>query len=230
MRRYWDAHLAEAAATDVAVQRAYDLVPPGRGFVVVTADHGELFGDRGDVLFEGQPTFGHGIASSPMEIHVPLGVRGPGVAPGSVDDVVSNVDVHGTVLVAAGLSADRHLRGKRSPVVVPLCNLWGLHVGNMTALVHQDGSQTIRSELPPKLGELAPLVRWTPGVGVTVLEVDSLSSLERRLLYEDAMPTCNDLQQTCEELGALGYVTEEMCAPFLKSGGAGSGAKPDDGG
>ncbi len=49
--------------------------------VIVTSDHGEELGEEGRV--------GHEYGLSQRIIHVPLFVRGPGLAPGRLDDVVS---------------------------------------------------------------------------------------------------------------------------------------------
>jgi arylsulfatase A-like enzyme len=62
--------------------------------VVVVADHGEQFGAHSLV--------GHGNSLYRQLLHVPLVVRIPGRAPGRVDSPVSIVDLHETLLEAAG--------------------------------------------------------------------------------------------------------------------------------
>jgi arylsulfatase A-like enzyme len=64
--------------------------------VVLTADHGDQFGEHGKV--------GHGETLHNAVLHVPLGFRWPGhVVPGASDDPVQLVDVMPTVLELAGL-------------------------------------------------------------------------------------------------------------------------------
>lgn len=211
MKRYYAAHTAEAAMTDAVLPRLLALVPDGEGTVVLTADHGELFGDRGAMLFSGQPTFGHGIASSPMEIHVPLAIRGPGIQPGTVHDVVSNVDVRGSVLAAAGLPQEHDLRSGRNPAAVAVCDVWGMHEGDISVLVEADGSQLVRSDLPTSMGGLPPLLRWTPGQGWQALDPEALAEETRTLLYRTARPICLGLDDICEQLGPIGYISSEAC-------------------
>ncbi|MCW5889094.1 MAG: sulfatase-like hydrolase/transferase [bacterium] len=61
--------------------------------VVVTADHGEAFGDHGLWL--------HDASTYQSHLHVPLWIHHPGVAPAIVDDVVSTRDLFG-LLTAVG--------------------------------------------------------------------------------------------------------------------------------
>ncbi len=53
----------------------------GGAIVIVTSDHGEELGEEGRV--------GHEYGLPQRVLHVPLFVRGPGLAPGTLDDVVS---------------------------------------------------------------------------------------------------------------------------------------------
>ncbi len=69
-----------------------------RTIVVVTADHGEEFGEHGHRK--------HGWSCHEELVHVPLLVRIPGVAPKRIDAMVALVDVVPTILEAVGL-ADR---------------------------------------------------------------------------------------------------------------------------
>ena len=214
---YHAAHLAEAAMTDAILDRVLGLVPADQGTVILTADHAELFGDRGAMLFDGQPTFGHGIASSPMEIHVPLGLRGPGIAPGSHAEPVSNIDVFDTAIAAAGLPAPRSLAGPRhSRPVLALCDIWSSRSGDMTVLVEPDGNQLIRSDLPASMGGLPPLLRWTPGQDISAVDPDSLDPATREILYRSAMPSCLSLRDLCRDLGPIGYVSSAACEEALR--------------
>ncbi len=65
--------------------------------VVVTADHGESFGEDG--------TFGHGREVSWCQVHVPLFIVSPRVPPGRRMDPAGSEDVHATLLALAGSEA-----------------------------------------------------------------------------------------------------------------------------
>jgi arylsulfatase A-like enzyme len=85
---------------DDQVKRIFDaLARSGRwdnALVVVTADHGELFGEHG--------MLGHGSLPWDALVHVPLVVKYPGGARrGTVDEPVSLVDVAPTILATLGL-------------------------------------------------------------------------------------------------------------------------------
>lgn len=62
--------------------------------LVVTADHGEALGEGGSV--------GHGKRLIPAQIHVPLVILSPAVAPGTEEAVVGSIDLAPTLLSLAG--------------------------------------------------------------------------------------------------------------------------------
>jgi arylsulfatase A-like enzyme len=64
--------------------------------VLLTADHGESFGENGFY-------FAHGHATTPDQVHVPLILEAPGVQPARRAELVSHVDVMSTLLELAGL-------------------------------------------------------------------------------------------------------------------------------
>ncbi|MHC4505970.1 MAG: sulfatase, partial [Planctomycetota bacterium] len=72
--------------------------------VVLTADHGDQFGEHGKV--------GHGESLHNRVLHVPLGFRGPGVVPGHSDVPVQLVDVMPTLLALLGLPAPADADGR----------------------------------------------------------------------------------------------------------------------
>jgi arylsulfatase A-like enzyme len=73
--------------------------------VVVTADHGELFGEHGHL--------GHGGVPWDALVHIPLLVKYPGGQPRGVEDrPVSLVDVAATVLDVAGIPREPGLQGR----------------------------------------------------------------------------------------------------------------------
>jgi hypothetical protein len=63
--------------------------------VMITADHGESFGEDGSV--------GHGSRLTPAQIHVPTLIRSPLVAPGVRTDVAGSHDLAATLLALAGV-------------------------------------------------------------------------------------------------------------------------------
>ncbi|MDQ3171606.1 MAG: sulfatase-like hydrolase/transferase [Acidobacteriota bacterium] len=70
----------------------------GRTLVVATADHGEAFGEHGEI--------GHSIFTYDTTLRVPLVMQGPGIAPAIVSGGdVSLIDVAPTLAARAGLAA-----------------------------------------------------------------------------------------------------------------------------
>jgi choline-sulfatase len=63
--------------------------------IVLTADHGDSLGDHGE--------FTHGIFVYRSTTHIPLIIRGPGIKPQRVKEVVSQVDITPTILDMANL-------------------------------------------------------------------------------------------------------------------------------
>ncbi len=103
-----------------------------RTLVVVFSDHGQLFGEHG--------LFGHGVSVHQGLVHVPLVIRFPGAASGTVvEQPVSLVDVLPTVLDVVGLPSPGGLHGiglrnlalpRPGPVVAesyPGPRAWALH-------------------------------------------------------------------------------------------------------
>jgi len=70
-------------------------------FVILTADHGEQFGEHG--------RYGHGQSLHPEETRIPLVVWGPGIMPARVDSLIENRDILAMVLAMAGVSAPEEL-------------------------------------------------------------------------------------------------------------------------
>ena len=79
--------------------------------VLITADHGESFGELGAI--------GHGWRVSRAEVQVPLVIVSPRVAPGVRGDAAGSVDVAATLLALAGLPdaglPGRDLTGPAAP-------------------------------------------------------------------------------------------------------------------
>jgi arylsulfatase A-like enzyme len=125
----------------------------GRTLLVVSADHGEGFGEHG--------IRGHNKALYEVMVHVPLIVEGPGIAPRTVTTRVSMMDIGPTVLDVLGVPTPGYFMGES---LVPL--LAGgtaktqrpifMSGPNMEALLFQDGIKVIlRSK--PRLEEVYDL-------------------------------------------------------------------------
>jgi len=104
-----DPYLAEVAACDLALGRLLTALEE-RGeadstLVIVVADHGEAFGEHGEVS--------HGPYVWNTTLHVPLVVRRPGGADAGerVSELASVADVAPTALAALGLDAPEGLDG-----------------------------------------------------------------------------------------------------------------------
>jgi hypothetical protein len=105
--RELDAYDGEVAAADEGIGRIVRLVRarrPGAVFVV-TADHGEEFGEHGGRY--------HGTTVYEEQVRVPLVVVGPGVRPGvRVPAVVQTIDLLPTALSALGIPRPARVRGR----------------------------------------------------------------------------------------------------------------------
>jgi arylsulfatase A-like enzyme len=102
-----DAYDGEVATADDGVGRIVRLVRARRpgAVVVVTADHGEEFGEHGGRY--------HGTTVYEEQVRVPLVVAGPGVRrAGRVTTVVQTVDLLPTALSALGIPRPARLRGR----------------------------------------------------------------------------------------------------------------------
>jgi len=75
-------------------------------YIIVTADHGEEFGEHGKI--------GHGLLQKPNEelIRVPLIIRGPGLQKGLINQVVSLLDIPPTILDLLDIPEEIKYQGK----------------------------------------------------------------------------------------------------------------------
>ncbi|MEQ9638513.1 MAG: alkaline phosphatase family protein [Alphaproteobacteria bacterium] len=105
-----DADVAQARATyygliekvDAELARLFGAVDLDETLVVVTSDHGEMLGDH------------HLMGKAgyfDQAFHIPLIVRGPGVARGAVDAFTESVDVMPTLLAYIGLAVPTQVDG-----------------------------------------------------------------------------------------------------------------------
>jgi arylsulfatase A-like enzyme len=93
---------AEIAYVDELVGQLFDrvrAVAPDETIVVVTGDHGELFGERG--------MLGHNLVLHDGLIHVPLVTWGLDGVENRTDDLVQHTDVSRTVAATAGCESDQ---------------------------------------------------------------------------------------------------------------------------
>jgi arylsulfatase len=96
--RYFDEWLGRLLEAAERGSGSRDLV------VLLTADHGESFGEE-DFYFS------HGHATTPDLSRVPFLLRAPGLPPGRRREVVHHVDILPTLLDLAGLPAPAEARG-----------------------------------------------------------------------------------------------------------------------
>ena len=100
----YDSEVRAADETVGALTRLFREQRPG-GVVIVTADHGEEFGDHGGRY--------HGTTVYEEQVRVPLVVSAPGVvAPRTIGEVVQTIDLLPTVLGALDIPRPPRLRGR----------------------------------------------------------------------------------------------------------------------
>ncbi len=101
-----DAYDSEIAEADHGIGAVVARVRARRpnAVVIVTADHGEEFGEHGGRY--------HGTTVYEEQVRVPLVVVGPGVVGGHVTSVVQTVDLLPTVLSALGIPRPARVRGR----------------------------------------------------------------------------------------------------------------------
>jgi arylsulfatase A-like enzyme len=102
-----DAYDGEIATADDGIGRIVRLIGATRpgAVVMVTADHGEEFGEHGGRY--------HGTTVYEEQVRVPLVVAGPGVRKGArVATVVQTIDLLPTALSALGIPRPARLRGR----------------------------------------------------------------------------------------------------------------------
>jgi arylsulfatase A-like enzyme len=99
---------AEVTFTDRQVGRVLDHVRArpyyADAVVIVTADHGEAFGEH-------KSYFEHGFLLHEVTTRVPLLIRAPGVAPRRIDARRSHIDLARTILELLGIDAPKDFRG-----------------------------------------------------------------------------------------------------------------------
>jgi arylsulfatase A-like enzyme/tetratricopeptide (TPR) repeat protein len=230
-------YAGEIAYADAQLGRLLGAVderwPDGRTLVVVTSDHGESLGQHGE------RTHSHLVYEATQ--HVPLLLRGPGIAAGLViPDVVATKDVAPTLLALAGAPAlpgatgrDLRplLRGGRLPdrpayveTLAPQLDwdwspLIGLRAGSFKYIRAPRPELYDLARDPGELRNLAPL---EPG---RASELDAALG-ERLRGARGAGPTHSPDARERERLESLGYVVPDA-APSRALGEVG-GPDPKD--
>lgn len=105
-------YLSEVAVADAQVARVAKLLSvrfPERGVLIVSADHGEAFGEHA--------TFQHTKTLYEELVRVPLLVRGPGIAARVIDERVGLIDLGPTILDVFGVDTPAAFEGQS---LVPL--------------------------------------------------------------------------------------------------------------
>lgn len=99
----YDGEIAAADETLGAIVRVVRDHDP-RAVVIVSADHGEAFGEHGSTH--------HGTTVHDEQIHVPLVIEGEGIGPRRVASVVQTIDIAPTIASALGMPRPPRFRGR----------------------------------------------------------------------------------------------------------------------
>ncbi len=207
----WEAYKLDCRATDELMPRLLATNPDG--ITIVTSDHGELFGQLGSYALPKQSEHGHGLSDSPMELVVPLGIRGPGFEPGAVDRPVSLLDIRSTLFAVAGIEGpggDLRTGESLTPAIAAACDVYDRQTSHFSVRIRDDGSHVLRTT---GVDDVPPLLRWQPeGAGrrpVTELALSELEPVESELLFSDAQLRCltdRDLCRQNPQVSSLGYI------------------------
>ena len=208
----WEAYGLDCAATDELLPRVLASNPGG--VTVVTADHGELFAQHGTYALPSQAQHGHGVSDSPLEIHVPLGIQGPGFERGSDPTLVSLIDLRATLLRVAGVQVeggDLRTGADLTPAIAASCDVYDDPLRHFSVRVREDGTHVLRTT---GLSDVPELAAWTPGDApglqpLRALKPRDLDDVEKTVLFGAAQLTCVDDKDICAahpELASLGYV------------------------
>jgi arylsulfatase A-like enzyme len=122
----WERYLAEIAVADREIGRVQNFLEhrfPGRWILLVSADHGEAFGEHG--------TFQHTKTLYDELLHVPLLASGPGIFQArTVEERVGLIDLGPTILDLFGVPTPATFEGQSlvpllaghgAPLTRPLC-------------------------------------------------------------------------------------------------------------
>jgi arylsulfatase A-like enzyme len=161
--RELDLYDGEIRFTDIQIGRVFDALKHqglwDRTVVIVTADHGEGFGEHGI-----PPNRRHGYHLYRTETKVPYIIRVPGLAPRVIDNPVGHVDLVPTILNLVGAAASDEpqllgdslvslLSGETAPSRPVFQEVWYEGPTSKKAVV-TDGWHLIRNLVPEDTTEL----------------------------------------------------------------------------
>lgn len=132
---------SEVAFTDMQIARVLDALPKENAYVLFVADHGESLYEH-DIL-------GHGRRVYQTDLHIPLIVRGPGIAPGRSPVPARGVDIGVTLLGLAGLAPAPGMLGTdliKSPPPMSRVRVVETYGG---AVPHIPGAKAVMAGRPP---------------------------------------------------------------------------------
>lgn len=191
--------------------------PPEETLLVVTSDHGDELFDHGGAL--------HGYTLYEELLHVPLVVHWPGTVragaggTGGVDSLIDHLDLHASLLAAAGALGWAGSEGR---------SLLPLLTGRADALPERllfaaapdlaGGGQAVRDGRWKLIRVAGTEERWSMGVGPG-------RSWDREYLFDVAADPGER-----RNLAGLGGVREEWLRARLRAWAAERGAAGDDGG
>lgn len=210
-RNPYDGEIAFADSQVGRLLEWWDETQGPDSIVIITADHGEAFGDGGERT--------HGFLLHDGTLRVPMIVRGPGIAPGErSDDVVSHVDIVPTVLNLVDLPLDDQLQGhdlreggSDEVYSEALTGQFNLGLSALHSVTHEGGRYTEGAH-----GDFYPVVSnrilTVPDSTVDLVPEEQRLALLRARLDEVIAPGAGLDEQAFEQLMALGYMGGDILA------------------
>lgn len=185
-------------------------------WLVLTADHGELFDEQ---LEATGFAYGHGALLTPEVLRVPLAIAGPGVAPARVATPVSLRDLYPTLLRLAGLRDEGAAAAGRLDLLGPLPEA---RVVEASRRSHDDDERGRRAGAAAARQQRAHAVAVSDGARLLVVGLDgeplpgapddpALRDAAQRALAAELARRGERVaapldERTRRELEALGYV------------------------
>jgi len=201
--RYFDEFLGRLLEAAERGSQPRDLV------VLLTADHGESFGEE-DFYFS------HGYATTPDLARVPFLLRAPGLAPGRRGEIAHHVDILPTLLELAGLPLPPEVRGialgpaLRGEAAFPERTVF-CDVGSEVGAYRRD--LFLRARLGPSIGDTRSGTwqpyRWSADGSLAAADAaDALRPhIEEYTREQMPMERAAELSEAeAEHLRALGYL------------------------
>jgi arylsulfatase A-like enzyme/Tfp pilus assembly protein PilF len=210
--RFNDPYTAEIAFADSQLGRLLTLVGPNT-IVIVTADHGEGFGEHGER--------GHGLLLYEESLHVPLAVVGPGIPHARVQTPVSLVDIYPTIAelvqvkvpaAVQGHSLMPLIRGSREHATPVFAETMypRLRYGWSELRSLRTGSRKVIESTKPELYDLADDPKETHNLATGNI-ADARRQLQRTLAVLGTNAPAQSAQtadlESRARLAALGYVS-----------------------